>query len=40
MCLKWLLKVCFSAVINELVIEYEKRKEVNNEAAQAPEKSE
>lgn len=36
--IKWLLTVCFKAVINEIVVEYSSRKEVSYEkTSQAPE---
>lgn len=42
MVIKWLLQVCFKAIIGEIFVEYEKRKEVIYEqtTTQAPEKGE
>lgn len=39
--IKWLLTVCFKAVINEIVVEYSSRKEVvYEETPKTSEKSE
>lgn len=36
--IKKLLEICFRAIINELVIEYQSRKEVNYEATEVEKK--
>lgn len=41
MVIKWLLQVCFKAIIGEIFVEYEKRKEVTYETtSQVAEESE